>query len=51
MNEGECEKLNKLARRLIVLMGDIEDMEKCIEIIRKEATELYKTIDTKLNGG
>jgi len=31
-------------------MGNIEDIEKCIAAIRKEAVELYKEIDTKLNG-
>jgi len=43
-------QLNELNRRTLVLMGNIEDMEKCIAAIRKEATELYLEIDKKLNG-
>ena len=43
-------KLNELNQRLLVQMGNIEDMEKCIADTRKEATELYMEIDTKLNG-
>jgi len=31
-------------------MGDIEDMAKCLEDKRKEASELYMKIDKKLNG-
>lgn len=42
--------LNELNRRLLVQMGNIEDMEKCIATIRKEATEIYLQIDKKLNG-
>lgn len=48
--EEERRILNELNRRLIVLMGDIEDREKCIVAIRKEAVEVYKEIDAKLNG-
>lgn len=44
-------QLNELNRQMLLLMGDIEDMEKCIAAIRKEATNVYKEIDKKLNGG
>ncbi len=44
------QQLNELNRQLLVQMGNIEDMEKCIAAIRKEAVELYKEIDAKLNG-
>ena len=43
-------QLNELNRRMLVLMGDIEDMEKCMAVMRKEAVKLYKEIDAKLNG-
>ena len=42
--------LNELNRQLLVQMGSIEDVEKCIVTIRKEATEIYMEIDKKLNG-
>lgn len=41
MDEDESKRLGEMNRRLLVLMGNIEDMEKCIAAIRKEATELY----------
>ena len=47
--EEERRKLGELNRRLLVLMGNIEDVEKCIAVIRKEATETYLEIDKKLN--
>ena len=31
-------------------MGDIEKMEECIAGLKKRAVEIYKEIDTKLNG-
>lgn len=43
-------QLGELNRRLLVQMGNIEDVEKCIAAIRKEAVELYLEIDAKLNG-
>jgi len=47
----DCRKrLGELERRLLVLMGNIEDMGKCITAVRTEAVELYKEIDAKLNG-
>lgn len=48
--EEQRSRLNELNWRLLVLMGSIEDMEKCIAAIRKEAIETYKQIDAKLNG-
>jgi len=50
---GELEearkKLGGICQELLILMGDIEDMAKCLEAKRKEATELYMKIDEKLN--
>lgn len=43
-------QFGELNRRLLVVMGNLEDMEKCIAAIRKEASELYMEIDKKLNG-
>ena len=43
-------RLGEICQELLVLMGDIEDMGKCLEAKRKEASELYVEIDAKLNG-
>ena len=48
--EEERNRLNQLCRELLVLMGDIERMEEYIATLKKEAAELYKSIDAKLNG-
>lgn len=47
--EEERKQLGQLIKELLVVMGDIEGVEKCIAAIRKEAVELYKEIDAKLN--
>lgn len=48
--EEKRKRLGELNQRLVVVMGNIEEMEKCITAIRTEAVELYKEIDAKLNG-
>lgn len=47
--EEERKQLRQVLRELLLLMGDIEKMEKCIATLRKKAVELYKEIDAKLD--
>jgi len=50
MDEEKRKRLGEICQELLVIMGDIEDMAKCLEAKRKEASELYMEIDKKLNG-
>ena len=46
--EEESKQLGDLNRRLFLLMADIEDMGKCLDIIKAEAVEVKKQIDAKI---
>lgn len=48
--EEERKQLGQLIKELLVVMGDIEGVEKCIAVIKKKAVQAYKEIDAKLNG-
>ena len=48
--DEERKKLGDLLKELLTLMGNIEDMEKCLTAIKKKAVGIYKEIDAKLNG-
>ncbi len=46
--EEERKQLGDLNRRLFLLMADIEDMGKCLDLIKAEAVEVKKQIEAKI---
>lgn len=43
----ERRQIDDLNRRLFLLMGDIEKMGKCLDLIKSEAAEVEKQIEAK----
>ncbi len=45
----EREQLGNLVRQLMVLLSDLNDVEKTFSRIREESKELYEKLDAKLD--
>jgi len=49
LTKEDREKAQQLMREVVVVLGDVNEVEKTLSRVKNEATELYEKLDTVLN--